>query len=96
VQRTRNGHAKGDRRHPLTYSRLKAVWGRPRKRAGISGFHDFRYDLATKLLHETGNLKLVQRALNHAGVKTKTPYAHVLDQEIAEAMERVAKSRKKS
>ena len=34
------------------------------KRAGVSGFrfHDFRHDFASKLLHETGNLKLVQRA----------------------------------
>ena len=51
---------------------------------------------ATKLLRETGNLKLVQRALNHADMKTTTRYAHVLDEEVAEALERVAQSRKKS
>ena len=44
----------------------------------------------TKLLRETGNLKLVQRALNHADLKTTTRYAHVLDDEVAEALERVA------
>ena len=48
---------------------------------------------ATKLLRETGNLKLVQRALNHANIKTTTRYAHVLDEEVAEAMERIAESR---
>ena len=46
------------------------------------------------LLRETGNLKLVQRALNHADLKTTTRYAHVLDDEVAEAMERVAELRK--
>ncbi len=39
----------------------------------------------------------MQRALNHADLKTTTRYAHVLDHEVAEAMERVAaKSPKKS
>jgi site-specific recombinase XerD len=47
-------------------------------------------------LRETGNLKLVQRALNHADIATTTRYAHVLDAEVAEAMEAVTKSRKKS
>ena len=64
--------------------------------AGVNGFrfHDFRHDHATKLLRESRNLKLVQKALNHRNIKTTLRYAHVLDEEIAEAMERVAKSRK--
>jgi len=97
VQRTRDGRVKGER-HPLTYSGVKIAWRRLRKRAGVVGFrfHDYRHDLATKLLRETGNLKLVQRALNHADLKTTTRYAHVLDDEVAEAMERVAASRKPS
>ena len=47
------------------------------------------------LLRETGNLKLVQRALNHSNIKTTTRYAHVLDHEVADAMERVAELRNK-
>ena len=46
------------------------------------------------MLRETGNLKLVQRMLNRASIKTTTRYAHVLDDEVADAMERVAKLRK--
>jgi site-specific recombinase XerD len=34
-----------------------------------------------------GNLKLVQKALNHANIKTTTRYAHVLDDEVAAALE---------
>jgi integrase len=96
AQRTRDGRVKGER-HPLTYSGLKTIWRRLRKRAGVTGFrfHDFRHNFATKLLRETGNLKLVQWALNHADLKTTNRYAHVLDSEIAEAMERVADLRKK-
>ena len=97
----RNGLCDGrvqGRRYPLTYSGIKIAWRRLRKRAGVTGFrfHDYRHDLASKLLRQTGNLKLVQRALNHADIKTTTRYAHVLDQEVAAALESVAESRKKS
>ena len=97
AQRTRDGRVKGER-HPLTYHGVKIAWRRLRKRAGVSGFrfHDFRHDFASKLLRETGNLKLVQRALNHADLKTTSRYAHALDEEVAEGMERVAVSRNKS
>jgi site-specific recombinase XerD len=41
-------------------------------------------------------MKLVQRALNHADIKTTAKYAHVLDDEVAAGMDAVQKSRKKS
>ena len=96
AQRTREGRVKGER-HPLTYHGVKTAWRRLRKRAGVTSFrfHDYRHDFGTKLLRETGNIKLVQRALNHADLKTTTRYAHVLDSEVAEAMERVTELRKK-
>jgi integrase len=97
AQRTYGDKVKG-KRYPLTLEGIKTAWTRLRKRAGVTGFrfHDYRHDFGTKLLRETGNLKLVQRALNHADIATTTRYAHVLDSEIAEAMESVEKSRKKS
>jgi integrase len=97
AQRTRDGRVRGER-HPLTYHGVKIAWRRLRKRAGVTGFrfHDYRHDFGTKLLRETGNLKLVQKALNHRDIKTTLRYAHVLDTEVSEAMERVAKSPKKS
>jgi integrase len=93
AQRTRNGRVQGGR-HPLTYSGAKIAWRRLRRRAGVTGFrfHDFRHDLGTKLLRATGNLKLVQKALNHSDLKTTTRYAHVLDDEVAEALERVTEA----
>jgi integrase len=62
-----------------------------RKRAGVTGFrfHDFRHNLGTKLLRKTGNLKLAQRALNHASIRSTVRYAHVLDGEVADALEQV-------
>jgi integrase len=97
AQCTRGGRVKGQH-YPITYNGLKSHWRYLRKRAGVSDFrfHDFRHDFGTKLLRETGNLKLVQKALGHANLKTTSRYAHVLDDEVAEAMERVARSRKRS
>lgn len=95
--RTRNGRIKGQR-YPLTYNGVKSLWKRIRNAAGVSGFrfHDFRHDLGTKLLRATGNLKLVQRVLNHSNIKTTTRYAHVLDDEVAAALQSHAESRKNS
>jgi len=95
--RTTRDRVRGQR-YPITYHGLKSHWRYLRKRAGVADFrfHDFRHDFGTKLLRETGNLKLVQRALNHASITTTTRYAHVLDAEIADGMEAVAKSRTRS
>jgi integrase len=85
-------------RRPITYGGVGSYWKLLRKRAGVVGFrfHDFRHDFGTKFLRATGNLKLTQKAMNHADIKTTLRYAHVLDSEVAEALERVAKSRTKS
>ena len=88
--RARDGRIEGER-YPITREGVKTAWRRLRARAGVSGFrfHDFRHNVGTKLLRETGNLKLVQRALNHADLKTTSRYAHVLDSEVAEALGRI-------
>lgn len=77
------------KRYPLTKNGVKTRWRRMRKQTGIVGFrlHDFRHDFGTKLLRETGNLKLVSRALNHASVATTAKYAHVADEDVAAALE---------
>jgi integrase len=92
-QRTRGDHVRGER-YGISYEGGKSEWTRLVKRAGVTGlrFHDLRHTTATRLLRETGNLKLVQRALNHQDVKTTVRYAHVADSEVAEALQRVQKS----
>jgi integrase len=96
--RTRKPRLIKGRRYPITYSGVKTAWRRLREKAGVTDFrfHDFRHDLATKLLRRTGNLKLVQKALNHADISTTTKYAHVMTDEVAEALELVQRSRTKS
>ena len=100
AKRGPRGHARGDR-FPITQSGLKTLWRRAkcrRKGARLPAdlrFHDLRHDFATKLLRETGNLKLVQQALHHSKVETTTKYAHVLDAEVLQGMEAAAATRRK-
>ena len=97
ASRTRGDRVRGQR-YPITYEGGKTEWQRLMKRAGVTDFrfHDLRHTTATRLLRETGNLRLVQRALNHRDISTTSRYAHVLDTEVAEALQRVAQSRKMS
>lgn len=86
-KRPMKGQTRGTR-YPITAEGAKTEWRRLRRRAGVENFrfHDIRHDVATKLLRNTGNLKLVQRALNHSDIKTTVKYAHVLDDEVAAAL----------
>jgi integrase len=90
----KKGKVKGQR-YPIALDGVNKVWRSLRKKAGVSDFrlHDLRHDFASKLLRKTGNLKLVQRALNHASLRTTTKYAHVLDDEVAAALEAFSQDR---
>jgi integrase len=96
AQRTlpKKGYIKG-RRYPIVRSHASIRWRRCRIEAGVVDFrfHDHRHDRATKLLRQTRNLKLVQLALNHANISTTAKYAHVMNEDLAAALEESAKSR---
>src|SRR5215204_6576090 len=84
---------------PITYEGLKTRWRRDRSKSGVNDFrwHDNRHTAATRLLRESGNLKLVQRLLRHEDIATTVKYAHVSDEDLRLAMEQAAeKSRNKS
>lgn len=93
---TRDGRVKGQR-YPITQAGAKTHWRRLRAKSGVEDFrfHDIRHDVGTKLLRETGNMKLVKQVLNHSTMRTTERYAHVLDGEVSEALSHLAKSRKK-
>ncbi|ANK91555.1 MULTISPECIES: tyrosine-type recombinase/integrase [unclassified Rhizobium] len=96
AERTRDGKVKG-KRYPITYHGTMIHFRRALAASGVQNFrlHDNRHDTATKLLRVEKNLKLVQRVLNHANIATTTKYAHVMDDEVASALERHAESRNK-
>lgn len=84
-------------RYPITYSGLKTAWRRfGGAKAGLEDFrfHDTRHTAATRLLRETGNLKLVQKLLRHEEITTTAKYAHADDEDLRLAMEAVTESRK--
>jgi integrase len=85
-------------RYRLTLSGTKSRWQRMRAKAGVTDFrfHDFRHDFGSKLLRDNGNLKLVQKAMNHRDIKSTLRYAHVLNDDVAAAVEKLAQSRTKS
>lgn len=89
-KRPLEGQVKGQR-YPITPEGAKTQWRRLRARSGVQNFrfHDLRHDMATRLLRETGNLKIVQRALNHSDIKTTVKYAHVYDEELTAAMMKI-------
>jgi integrase len=83
----------------LTRNGLHTYWRRLLKEAGITGlrFHDLRHDFGTTAATLVGQSQAgAARAMNHRDIKTTLKYAHVLDSEVAAAMEHVAESRKKS
>jgi len=96
AQRTTNNKMKGHR-YPITYDGAKSEWRRARDRSAIVGlrFHDLRHDFGSKLLRQTGNLKLAQKAMNHADIKTTMRYVHVLDEELVDALEVMHTNRRK-
>lgn len=100
-QRTRKNPKTGKtitagKRYPITYEGLKTAWrrhGAPKAGLGDFRFHDMRHTAATRLLRETGNLKLVQRLLRHEHITTTVKYAHADLDDLRGGMNRVSKSR---
>ncbi|MFA7332426.1 MAG: tyrosine-type recombinase/integrase [Candidatus Delongbacteria bacterium] len=72
---------------PRHIRRLLDAWA---LRAGIERSihpHALRHTFATSLLKKSGNLRLVQLALDHESPKTTAIYAHVADEELRAAIE---------
>ena len=50
-------------------------------------FHDLRHTFATRMLRQTNNLKLVSRLLGHKDIETTMRYAHVMVDDMRDALE---------
>jgi integrase len=86
-------------RYPITKAGLASAWRRHGgPAAGIKDFrlHDLRHTAATRLLRDSGNLKLVQKLLRHENIATTAKYAHADDADLRAAMEALTNSRQKS
>jgi integrase len=52
--------------------------------------HDTRHTTATRMVRSTGNLKLAQKALGHANISTTVKYAHAVEDDVRDALEKVS------
>lgn len=78
-------------RYPFTKNGWRRAWGDALKAAKIANFtfHGLRHTAATRTLKAAnGNLKLVQKLLGHSNITTTARYAHVMLDDIREAMEK--------
>ncbi|HZY12824.1 MAG TPA: tyrosine-type recombinase/integrase, partial [Beijerinckiaceae bacterium] len=48
-----------------------------------------RHPTATRLLRQEGNLRIVQKLLRHSEIATTARYAHVLDEDLRVALDRM-------
>ena len=66
-----------------------SAWKRACRKAGITDLriHDLRHTAGTDLLRKTGNLKLVQKMLRHADIRSTLRYAHADDADLRAALE---------
>ncbi|WP_336488340.1 tyrosine-type recombinase/integrase [Methylobacterium nigriterrae] len=92
AERTRGARRHGQR-YPITYEGLKTAFRRDVKPA-VPGyrFHDNRHTAATRVLRACGNLKVAQKMLRHADITTTAKYAHVMHDDVLEAMEKAARA----
>lgn len=73
----------------ITYAAARSAWNRACEKADVTGrrLHDLRHTAATNLLSQTGNLKLVQKMLGHADIRSTLRYAHADDRDLRAALE---------
>jgi integrase len=84
----RQRHRAKGARAPITYSGLRRVIQNTLAEICMTDFHihDLRHDFASKLLRNCKNLAAVQKAMAHSDIKSTLRYAHVLDDDVAAAM----------
>lgn len=91
---------------PITEAGLKTEFRRARKRAGMTSsrkdplmgfrFHDNRHTGVTRLVRDSGNLKLGQKLARHTSIATTMKYAHATEDDLRKAMDSAHTSRESS
>lgn len=79
---------KGER-YPMTATALRKPFAAAKKAGGIEGFrfHDLRHTRGTRIVRATGSLAAAKEALKHTSIKTTLRYAHVLDDDVRNALD---------
>ncbi|KPH62301.1 site-specific integrase [Novosphingobium sp. ST904] len=87
-QKSRGNRRKG-KRYPLTPTALRKPFAKARSDAGVDNFriHDLRHTRGTRIVRATGSLAAAKEALKHKRIETTLRYAHVLDDDVRNALE---------
>lgn len=87
-QKNRAKRRKG-KRYPLTPTALRKPWAAALAAAKVNGFrlHDLRHTRGTRIVRATGSLAAAKEALKHKRIETTLRYAHVLDDDVRNALE---------
>lgn len=87
-QKSRGNRRKG-KRYPLTPTALRKPWEAALAAAGIENLriHDLRHTRGTRIVRATGSLAAAKEALKHRNIKTTLRYAHVLDEDVRNALD---------
>ncbi|HAJ45708.1 MAG TPA: integrase [Alphaproteobacteria bacterium] len=83
----RNGEA-------LSYGKLHGKINRAAKRAGLTMgrvIHGARHHAGTRILRETGNLRIAQRLLGHATIQSTVRYAHASEGDLRAALDALSR-----
>lgn len=75
---------------PLTYYGMQARLNSAAERAGVSKgrrIHGARHHAGTTLLRNSGNVRMSQRLLGHADIRSTLRYAHVMEDDLRAALE---------
>lgn len=84
----RPARLKGER-YPLTATALRKPFAEALTAARIDHFriHDLRHTRGTRIVRHTGSLAAAKEALKHRSIKTTLRYAHVLDEDVRNALD---------
>lgn len=79
----------------LTSKQLTIAWNKARKTMGLTTdkefvLHTCRHTAATRMLQTTGNLMYVKALLGHSKITTTERYAHIVDEQLLEAVNRTS------
>ena len=72
-------------RRAMTTSGLRAS-------KGMKGAHDLRHHSAMTALRATGNIRMAQRLLGHADIKSTMVYAHAVEDDVRAALEAMSRN----
>lgn len=76
-------------RYPLTATALRKPFAQAKEAAGVENFriHDLRHTRGTRIVRATGSLAAAKEALKHKRIETTLRYAHVLDEDVRNALD---------